>query len=94
MTIDNRAAEAERLVLKLEELGYRFRISRTPDGREVYLFQATPDAIASIESSRLLQELQLVKGEVIEYMNNRAKKNLSIVKGRLSNGEAMSITRD
>ena len=73
LTIDNRIATAEQKLLQLEDLGYRFRVSKHRDGREVYLIKTTAAAIKDIRTSRLMQELEPYRKEVCFILTERAK---------------------
>lgn len=64
LTLDNRAAAAERLILKLEDMGYRFRPTKYG---YAYLW---PEEGADIES---LMELSKYRKEASLYLSQRGK---------------------
>jgi len=71
-TIDDRAALAERLVLDLEHLGYRFVLYGGVTGT-LLLYSGKAKTITDSETRAIMKELKPVEKELCAYLTERGK---------------------
>jgi hypothetical protein len=78
LTIDNRAEKAEKLILQLEDMGYRFRPTKYgyaftgPDERDIVVIYRTVDDVR-LMGSEMLHELTRYRKEASLYLTQRGK---------------------